>query len=89
MLDNVAKQAIIGWVDGRLRLVRHSNFMSSTAVRGNHRQENEQRSEYSNYRARNEIALIIRVMLGATQFFMKKRTGWSDESVADQQRVRS
>jgi hypothetical protein len=88
MLDNVAKQAIIGWVDGRLRLVRHSNFMSSTAVRGNHRQENEQRSEYSNYRARNEIALIIRVMRGVMQFFMKKRTGWSDESVADQQRVR-
>ncbi|KJV32016.1 hypothetical protein VH86_20880 [Pantoea sp. BL1] len=88
MLDNVAKQAIIGWVDGRLRLVRHSNFMSSTAVRGNHRQENEQRCEYSNYRARNEIALIIREMRGVTHYFMKKRTGWSDESVADQQRVK-
>ncbi len=26
MLDNVAKQAIIGGVDDRLRLVRHSKF---------------------------------------------------------------
>ena len=89
MLDNVAKQAIIGWVDGRLRLVRHSNFMSSTAMRGNHRQVNEQQSKYSNYRAKNEIALIIRVMRGVTHYFKKKRTGWSDESVAEQQRVRS
>jgi hypothetical protein len=34
MFDNVAKQAIIGEVDDRLRLVRHSFFMSSTADAG-------------------------------------------------------
>ncbi|WP_343463607.1 hypothetical protein [Pantoea sp.] len=42
MFDNVAKHAIIGRVDGRLRFVRHSIFMSSTAERGNHKQVNEQ-----------------------------------------------
>ncbi|XXN62355.1 hypothetical protein ACRQ84_10090 [Enterobacter ludwigii] len=34
MLDNVAKQTIIGEVDDRLRLVRHSVFMSSAAKAG-------------------------------------------------------
>jgi len=29
MLDNDAEHTIIGWVDDRLRLVRHSDFMSS------------------------------------------------------------
>jgi hypothetical protein len=34
MFDNVAKQTIIGEVDDRLRLVRHSVFMSSAAEAG-------------------------------------------------------
>ncbi|ORM67164.1 hypothetical protein [Pantoea rwandensis] len=89
MLDNVAKQAIIGWVDGRLRLVRHSDFMSSTALRGNHRQENEQRSKYSNYRATNEIAWIIRVMRAQKGVFERKRTGWSEKGVANRQRFKN
>ena len=52
MLDNAAMQAIIGQVDGRLRLVRHSGFCElCRKVRGNHRQANEPRADYSNYRA--------------------------------------
>jgi hypothetical protein len=83
MLDNVAKQAIIGWVDGRHRLVRHSVFMSSTAMRGNHKQENEQRNEYSKHRAKNKIALIIRQMLSQNDNQRKKFTVRSENTVAD------